>query len=167
METKDLQSQLARTEDWVKNADTKIGVLLAFEGVFLLLLFRRFAAVVFDVTTPTYLVVGYITVLVVVSWSILKALTGIIPRLKHGQGKGSLLYFYDVKATKLKDFKKRIKGLKQTQYEDELIGQIHAISVVVTRKMACFKDAVTLLIIGLTLMGIIELCQRLMNLAAK
>lgn len=164
LKTEHLQHQLTRSEEWGKNADVKIGVILAFDGVIMLTVAKHALKGVFNIANPHYLTVGYIAVLVLLCWSVGKALWGITPRLKHRQGQGSPLYYYDIKDLTLADYKHQISGLTTAKYRAELIHQLHAMAKVVSRKMNCFRDSVLLLAASLVIMGGLEVCQRLTSL---
>ena len=161
MNKNDLQSQLTRSEDWVKNADTKIGVLMAFIGVFIVVLMHRFLSIVFTVNSPTYLVVSYVVSLFLVSYIIVKLLLGIIPRLKNDKERKSLLFYVHVKNMKLSNYKNKMLKLTDREYMDALVDQVYIISSIATRKMRMFHDAIILLICAMGIIGTVEIIYRM------
>lgn len=161
LKTEDLQNQLTRSEEWGRNADVKIGAILAFDGVIMLTVAKHALAGIFAPTASRYVAVWCALALVLLVWSVWKALWGITPRLWHKQGRGSPLYYFDVQKQSLADYKRDLGGLTEAKYKDELVHQIHALANVVTRKMTCFRDSIVLLAASLVIMGGVELWQRL------
>lgn len=164
LKTDYLQNQLSRSEEWGRNADVKIGVLLTFDGVVMLTAAKHALTDIFNPATSKWVVALSVLALVLLVWSVGKALWGITPRLHHKQGNGSPLYYFDVKGKSLANYKQAISSLTEAKYKDELVHQIHALANVVTRKMVCFRDSILLLALSLTVMGGVELWQRLMIL---
>ena len=165
LKTEDLLNQLSRSEEWGRSADIKIGVILAFDGVLMLTAAKHALDVMFNLSNPKYIIVACVIALVLLVWSVWKALWGITPRLFHYQERKSLLYYFDVKEMTLADYKREIGRLTEAKYKDELVHQIHALANVVSRKMVCFRDSVLLLATSLVIMGGVEIWQRLMILA--
>lgn len=156
-----LLAQLNRVDEWVRGADVKIGVLLTFDGVVLATVAKHSLSAIFSINSPEMVIVGYLFVLVLLTWSIVKALWGILPRLKHKQNIQSLLYYYDVAQMDLTSYRHDMNHMTAAKYRDALLSQIHAVSAVAARKMVCFKDAVILLAISLFIAGGLELWLRL------
>lgn len=167
MENAELEYQLSRFEEWVKNADTKIGVLLTFDGVFLVIFLKVFLTQTFSPNTNGFELIGYIIALVLFLWSMIKALLGIMPRLSHGQGRHSLFHFIDVGELSVAEYKKQLSKLKPADYPQELAGQMHALARIATKKMTCFRDSVILLIASLTIIGGLVFWQHLTNSSIK
>lgn len=164
VQTEDLQYQLSRFEDWVKNTDVKIGVILAFDGVILATIVKHALNIIFDPKIPSFMMTGYIIVLLLLLCSIGKALWAVFPRLKHHQGKLSLLYFSDVSKIELREYKRKLATLSMPKYRDEVIAQIHAIAKIAEKRMSSFRDSVQLLAISLLIAGGVEVWLRLINL---
>ena len=163
LNTENLQHQLTRSEEWGKNADAKVGIILAFDGVVMITMAKHALTNILNVATPKPVVALYILVLITLIWSIAKALWGITPRLKHHQNHRSLLYYFDAQTLNLSAYKQQLGGMTAAEYREELILQIHAMANVVTRKMVCFKDSVLLLAVSLAFMGGAEIWLRLIN----
>src|SRR4051812_18292278 len=108
-------AQLSRVDEWVRGADVKIGVLLAFDGVVLATIAKHSLTAIFSVVSPAAVIIGYIFVLTLLTCSIAKALTGIIPRLKHKQNTKSLLYYYDVAQMDLASYKHDMNHMTTTE----------------------------------------------------
>lgn len=162
--TEELQYHLSRFEDWTKNADVKLGVILAFDGAILAAIMKHAFNLIFNQNTPNYILAGYIAALVLLVWSIGKALWAILPRLSHQQGKTSLLFFSDVSQMKLKEYKSKLGGLTTAKYREEVIAQMHAIAKVANTRMSLFRDSIVLLAASLLVAGGMEVWLRLINL---
>lgn len=158
----DLQYLLARSEEWARNADVKIGVILAFDGVFVLTITKHALLGISQPENSSFLRVACVFVLILLVWSIEKALWGILPRLRHNQDKPSLLYYYDVHRMPLASYRRSFKTLSAVNYKEQLVLQNYALANIVSRKMVCFKESVILLAACLTIMGGVEIWQLLM-----
>lgn len=161
MQTEDLQFELSRFEAWAKNADAKVGVILAFDGVILAAIVKHAFNVVSDPKSPNYIEVAYVISLVLLVWSIGKALWAISPRLNHGQRNISVLYFRDVSKLELSQYKKKMSTLTVAKYREEIVAQMHAIAKIADKRMVAFKDSVVLLTISLLIAGGVEIWLRL------
>ena len=160
MNNEDLQAEITRIEGWIKNADTKIGVLLAFLGVLIVILANRFIDVVFNLSSPILLVTAYFIALVLLVMSTLKTLFGIIPRLSHNQKNKSLLYYLDISDMPIESFRRATRSITPSQYKKMLSNQMHALSRIAARKMSNFKDSSIYLAVALLVIGVAEITYR-------
>ncbi|TSC89309.1 MAG: hypothetical protein G01um10143_690 [Parcubacteria group bacterium Gr01-1014_3] len=152
----DLETNLERVHDWIKAADQKVSIFLAFQGVVFTLLFGS----VFSWTsenirnlscTNTLILISGI---ILVAYSIYKSTSAIIPRLAKDKNKNSITYFGDIAKFDLGDFKKAIKETNIDEYEIELVEQIHVSSKIATRKHSQFRDAILIFFAGMILLVI-------------
>lgn len=59
-------------------------------------------------------------------------------RARHGH---SLVYFDDIQATPLPEFRERSRGVAASELEDDLIRQAHTVAVIATRKMRLVQQS--------------------------
>ena len=122
-----LETNLERVHEWIKAADQKVSIFLAFQGVVVALLFsdiffwiKRSAIKMSSVS-----IILFIISLVLICFSFYKSAMAIIPRLKNHKGKKSITYFGDIASIGLDHFRKNIKEISKEDYDEELISQIH------------------------------------------
>ena len=154
----DLEKNLDRVHEWIKAADQKVSIFLAFQGVVIVILmpyiqdlFSKYQSVCSVYRMP--LVLGSV---VLMSYGLLKSAMALIPRLKN-HIKKSLIYFGDISAMKIEDFKKDLENMSEADYKQQLIEQIHVSSRIAAVKHKQFKDSVLLFILGLGLFILIYL----------
>lgn len=165
MKEEQLESNFQRVQEWIKSADDKVSILLAFDGVFLLyfvekILQRLLSA--YQAGSP-YVASAYALALALFAWSIFKCLWVVYPRLRHRQVKGSLLYFRDISAMSYEVFSKDVDAMNVKSYKEALKQQIHACSLIAHKKFTAFKDAITLTVISFALLSILEIWLRSWN----
>jgi hypothetical protein len=162
MHKQEIENNLDRIHEWIKSVDQKVSVFLAFQGVALTLLFsevflwtkrniHNFSCI------DTVLVVSGI---VLIGYSIYKSVSAIIPRLKNHKGHKSLTYFKDIAESSLKDYKKQVKETNESEYQDELINQVHISATIAKRKHEEFRDSIVFFFAGLLLLIIIFLITK-------
>lgn len=146
-----IEKKLDRVQGWIKAADEKVSIFLAFQGVVVSLLFSS----VFSWTKenvknlPCASRLFFITGVVLVGYSLYKSISAIIPRLAKKGTKKSLTFFGDIAQFDLKDFKKAVENASENDYTEELIEQVHTCSGVAARKHGQFRDAIWTFIGGL------------------
>ena len=156
-----LEKVLEQTHEWARAADQKVSILLAFEGVFLLLLIEKITSAInkaFCDLSVSY-TLGYLVVLFFFVFSIIKSAYVILPRLKHDHKKNSPIFFGDIAKISFTSFKENIFALDQEKFKKELVKQIYACSKVAKEKYTAFIDSFSLLFISATLWALIEICQ--------
>ena len=110
LEKSDLETSLQRIHEWIKAADQKVSIFLAFQGIVItMLFFDVFSWVKSNILEFSYFdFFLFISSIVLVGYSIYKSASAIIPRLKNHEGKKSLTYFGDIAKLELQDFKEKI-----------------------------------------------------------
>jgi len=146
MKTEDYLKNLERMGDWIKSADQKVSIFLAFQGVVLIPLLPWVYENFYKSCTilPE---AGIFLLLIGLGISI----HTILPRMGDGKFR-SLLYFRDVSSLGLGEYKKKVKDLSQDQYEDALLEQAHVLASIATRKHEEFRKAILFFSGGLTLL---------------
>jgi len=152
----DLEQNLQRVQEWIKAADQKVSIFLAFQGAVISLFFAdTLNWLKVNLNQLSWLLATlYISGVVLIGYSVYKSVSAIVPRLKHHSGKKSLTYFGDIANLELNDFKKKIKGMSDADYEDELIEQIHISAKIAARKHFQFRDSIIMFFLGMFLLAL-------------
>ena len=154
MITKDeLENNLNRVHEWIRAADNKVSILLALEGIVItLLLSDSLASYAKSFQYNCWNIVFIIASLVLLFISAYKAVLAIIPRLSRKRKKLSLFYFGDVAEMDLKEYKKAIKELDESEYVEQVIEQIHTSSIIATSKHQHFRNSIIALSLSFLLL---------------
>lgn len=160
MNKTDIENNLNRVHEWIRAADTKVGILLALEGIVITLLlsdaFTNSAkSLHFNCWTTIFIIASIVLLFV----SAYKAILAIIPRLKRGKKKGSLLYFGNVADMELKAYEKAMKEMNESEYIEELLEQTHISSKIAASKHRHFRDSIIAVSLSFVLMAIVWLTQ--------
>jgi hypothetical protein len=147
----ELEKILNRVHEWIRSADQKISIFLAFEGILVTLLapslmgWLRFAVRACRPFSFLLLCVG--TGLIFYSFykMIFEAL---MPRVSHALTARSVLFFGDIASFKLLEYQKRVEEINDDEMKTDFVSQIHVSSVIASAKHAKFKEAVTMTSIG-------------------
>lgn len=149
-----LELMLNRVHDWIKAADQKVSIFLAFQGVILTILFSNFSSWEFtNLLTLSYLefVLLMLSVILFV-FSISKSISAIIPRLNMNRLKKSLTYFGDIAQMDNNKYSVMLKTASNNIYRSDLIDQIHISSKICTYKHKEFSNAIITFILGIILL---------------
>ena len=150
MNKDDLQYILSRNDEWIRGADQKVSIFLAFQGVVLTILlpglYSWFSENYFILPCETLYLSGL--GLVLMFFGIIEAAGVIIPRLNNTSPKKSFLYFGDIAGKDLSEYKKELNLVTNEKFEDELINQIHMLSKISTRKHRHFKYSIVFFLSG-------------------
>lgn len=159
----DLESNLVRVHEWIRAADQKVSIFLAFQGVVLTIIFPAVSSwVLVNVKNFSYTILVILTTaFVLIGYSIYKSASAIIPRLAKDEKQKSITYFGDIAKFELENFKKNIKQMSTEEYENELIEQIHISSKIASRKHIQFRDAIFIFFGGMFLLAISFLIFRI------
>jgi len=152
----DLEQNLQRVQEWIKAADQKVSIFLAFQGAVISLFFSdTLNWLKVNLNQLSWLLATLsISGVVLIGYSVYKSVSAIVPRLKNHSGKKSLTYFGDIANLELNDFKKKIKGMSDADYEDELIEQIHISAKIAARKHFQFRDSIIMFFLGMFLLAL-------------
>jgi hypothetical protein len=150
----DLETNLERVHEWIKAADQKVSIFLAFQGVVLTLLFASIFSWATEnlKTLPCKRLLLFVSGTILIGYSIYKSTSAIIPRLAKDKKKKSITYFGDIAKFDFGDFKRAIKETSADEYQNELIRQIHISSKIAARKHYQFRDAIFLFFGGIVLL---------------
>lgn len=150
----DLLHNLTRTDDWIRAADQKVSIFLAFQGVVLTILIPVLASWIKEnyliISCWQFYILGVGTAMVIAG--IFKSTLAVIPRLKNKSHKKSILYFGHIAQFDLADYKKKISEISDDQYLDEVISQTYVLSIIALKKHQHFRGSILLFLIGLLLL---------------
>jgi hypothetical protein len=156
MKKEDLENNLIRVQDWIKSADQKVSIWLAFQGIFLTIIIQYIANKIKNVKYFDFNILLFLTSITLIGLSIYKAALVIVPRIKNGKHK-SILYFGDIGSISLNDYENIIKKYSEADFERDLISQIHISSKIAKRKHEEFRDSLILFIVGSVLLALFYL----------
>lgn len=146
----DLQNNLDRVHEWIRSADYKVSIFLAFQGLMTVLvitdLFERLSkSVLINVSLDSLLIS---IILITLSYSILKSFFALHPRLNLNTSRKSATYFHDISKRTLASFRRFIKKIDQEHYKQDLIEQIYYASKVAEYKYIHFREAMILFVVA-------------------
>lgn len=162
MTSDQLEKVLEQIHEWIRSADQKVSILLAFEGVFILAFIEKIAnGLTAALNVPSCcLIFLYLLVFLFLILSIWKSIQTITPRLKHEHKKKSPIYFGDIAQISIESYQEKISTLSSADYSQELVKQIHTCSCIASKKHTAFRDALILLFISFGIFALIEICQK-------
>lgn len=142
---------LNRVQEWIKSADQKVSIFLAFQSllitiflpIFSLENFYKILNCKFETLITIFSVAGIIFLVL----SIFKSISAIIPRIGKKVPR-SLTYFGSIADMELSDYKKLSKNTDNKEYNDELLTQIHISSKIAKKKHVLFREAIIFFSIG-------------------
>ncbi len=143
---------LDRIHEWIRSADQKVSIFLAFQGVTVtfvfpnLEIFKKILSIqnyTFQIFVSIFFMIGFVLVVL----GIFKSLFAIIPRVKKKTNK-SLMYFGAIAEMGLSEYRKYINGADEHKYHDEIVDQIYFSSGIAQKKHILFSDAVISYITG-------------------
>lgn len=147
------EQTLTTVHDWIKSADQKVNIFLAFQGIVLTLLIPNYLKSItsrFQTHTMSlwngFFILGAIVLL---SLAIYSALNAILPRLGNKKIK-SHLYFGAIAKIPLKQYISEMKNMCESDYLDELLSQIHLNSNIAFRKHKQFWNSIICFLVGMS-----------------
>lgn len=149
----DLEKNLDRIHEWIRAADQKISIFLAFEGVILTLLippsFNFFHKNLHYFSNIEIFLIA--SALILMAYSIIKSMIALVPRLNTKNEGKSLIYFGDIANFSLQDYKHAIAKMTNENYTEALAEQIHTSARIAMTKHVQFKDSLILFMAGLSI----------------
>ena len=165
-----LEKNLQRIHEWIRSADQKVSIFLAFEGVVLSFLYtaiKRFVENKLDNLNGTFYCL-LIASIVCFGYSLFKLCFSLISRTKNvSNKKKSISFFGDIASLNEPEFKKVIKKTNDEIVGDDLISQIHVFAVIASKKHKVFQDSLYLLLASLSFLILAFACYYLRSLYAK
>lgn len=153
MGIEELEKNLSRIHEWIRAADQKVNIFLAFQGIILTILFPVVSQMtdksLFIFSAPNLFLV--LTVIFFVAYSIFKCLFALVSRTGKKGHKKSLLFFGDVSSYKIEEYKKQLKTVSRTKYREDLIDQVYISSKIAYVKHVQFQEALIFFAIGISL----------------
>lgn len=146
----ELEKTLNRIHEWIRAADQKISIFLAFEGIIITLITLPVSSwvkgkyLLFDSIILSLLYFSFS----LLTYGFIKILFALSPVLRQKQG-DSFTYFGDIAKVKFESYKNRINKTTQKDYKNELLEQIHIVSKIANRKHLNFRDSLLLFCLGI------------------
>jgi hypothetical protein len=148
------EQTLDTIREWIKAADQKVSIFLAFQGITLTLLIPNYLKSItarFQTNTMSYWNEFFIiSATLLLALAICNALDAVLPRLGNNKKNMSLLYFGSIAAMSPQQYTADMKNLTEAKYLDELLSQIHINSKIAYSKHKKFWNSIIFFIIGMT-----------------
>lgn len=150
-----LKFELDRNTDWIKVADQKISIYLAFLAVLTSLLSPRIMRWVMTHQCPIDSWKIFIIILGSLIFAIgyLYCIFALISKLKGNRKVKGLVYFGDVRQLEYHEYNKKIHTQSQTEYIDDLIEQVYTTAVIAYNKHVQFTNSVLITLTGVIIIG--------------
>ncbi|NTW13802.1 MAG: hypothetical protein HGA31_02095 [Candidatus Moranbacteria bacterium] len=152
-----VEKNLARVHEWIKAADQKISIFLAFQGVLLTLLFpmifKWFWKHSFDFTK--WEISLLITASILLLLGVGKSFSAIIPRIVNHSKIKSLTFFGHIADNSLSSYRKKLKDATEEELLDDLISQTHASAGVAQTKHVKFRDSMITFVTGISILIVV------------
>jgi hypothetical protein len=139
-----LESNLSRVHEWIKAADEKVSIWIAFQGIIITIATPYFSSQI----VPKMIEHSCITIglsflgAAFLAISLYKSISAIIPRLKTKAGKKSVIYFGHIAGMSLAEYENALNVYTEQEYEQDLRKQIHISSQIALRKHKEFRASI-------------------------
>lgn len=162
LEKVDLETNLLRVHEWIRTADQKASIFLAFQGFVLTLLFESVSSWIarYLSSAPYMILILVLAGTTLIGFSVYKSISVVLPRLTKDGRKRSITYFGDIARFELSEFRKTLKEIQIDEYENELIDQIHVSSRIAAKKHVEFRDAIFAFFCGAILLALSSVLSR-------
>ncbi|MFA5131267.1 MAG: Pycsar system effector family protein [Patescibacteria group bacterium] len=162
MNKENLENNLSVIHEWIRSADQKSSIWLAFQGVCLTIIisstdFEKFVSYIKNVSC--FDIVILILVLILCFYSVLKTIFSILPTVKVSTGKESMIYFGSIAKNSLKKYKEKMIAYDDDDYKDDLLDQIYISSLIVNKKLKFFSESVSIFILSFIIIFIFFLVK--------
>ena len=152
MKIEHLEKALDRIHDWIKSADHKIGVFLAFQGVIIVILFPYFIKKMLVIDYIFLINFIFLIGIILILWSLYYSVCGIIPKIKNDNAK-SYTFFGDIAGMKPDDYFELVNKKNEEDYIKELCNQIVVSSNVSKDKHRKLRLGIIIFIVGVFFVG--------------
>jgi hypothetical protein len=148
-----MEKILDRVQEWIKAADQKISVLLAFQGVVVgifapkILAWMRTCVSCDGYWSFSFLLFGSASM----AFGAVQILRALSPRVSHTLPKSSISFFGDIAKRTLTDYQNDVAAAGDDAYKDDLVSQTHASAVIANAKHSRFSSSVRWFFGGLAL----------------
>lgn len=145
------EKKLDRTLGWISNSDSKIGYVLAFNGVMIGLMINRVPEIIklmgkgFSISSLTF---GFFSIayLLIFSVSLYYGFKVVFPDIE--ERKESYFFFGSIAKMDKKKFKEGIKSMENEEIENQLLDQIYINSTIAKQKFENIQKSLKALLIG-------------------
>lgn len=142
---------LDRVHEWIRSADQKISILLAFQAALVAFVAPKMLHWFYlSVRTCNFLSsVLFLVAVGLAIYSFIKIFGALVPRTKNKAEEKSVTFFGDIASMTLPKYKKRLESISHAELEDDFIQQIHASAEIATIKHKNFTASIKALGLGI------------------
>lgn len=138
------EANLTRVHEWIKAADQKVSIWIAFQGILVAVITPYFSDHIF----PSIFEQSWVVIVLLVfsiclyGYGFFQSILAITPSLKTKKGKKSLIYFGHVAEMDFDDFELKLDQYTEEDYLKDLKRQIHISSKIAFRKHKEFRYSI-------------------------
>ncbi len=145
-----LQFELDKNTDWIKTADQKTSIYLAFLGFLVTLLSPKIILWIATHQCPIDSWKLYIMALglLIFIGGLFYCVFALISKLKGNRKMKGLVYFGDIRQLEYHDYSKKIHAQSQEDYIEDLIEQVYTTAVIAYDKHTQFTNSVLITMTG-------------------
>jgi hypothetical protein len=144
-----LENILNRIHEWIRAADQKIGIFIAFQAIvigFIISYSFRVIEIPNNDINRFGLFLLFFSLLAFL-YSFIRVLLGLIPKTVSNP-KTSLIYFGEISKMSLGNYLEQIAQLTDEEYRLDIINQIHISSIIASQKHECIRHSMIIFIIS-------------------
>ena len=150
-----LRYELDRNTDWIKFADQKISIYLAFLGVLVSLFSSKIGSWITNHQCPidSWKIFIIICGMLIFTSGTIYCILSLISKLKGDRKCKGLVYFGDIQKLDFSDYKQKIHLQPQESYIDDLIEQVYTTGVIAYNKHTEFTNSVLITLTGVIIIA--------------
>lgn len=157
IEKNDAEKNLLRVHEWTRAADQKISIILAFQGVFLAVLFPMIFKWYWK--NNSHFMTWEIFLLslsgVLLLLSVWKSFSAVLPRISNNAKNKSITFFGHIASESFPEYKKRLEAATDASVLDDLISQTHISAGIVQNKYLELRHSMISFAIGISILIVI------------
>lgn len=140
-----LQSELNRTSEFIRFADSKAAFIFTIYSILLAILTVKFDIIK---NSQSYIVViTYLLAVILFMFGIRSLVLSTFPRTKNNNTKKSFFFFKHIAKLKLDDFIHEYSRLSEDEIKNQITEQIHATSKIASIKMRHIQKSIIFLLL--------------------
>lgn len=157
MEKQELETSLSRIHEWIRAADQKVSILLAFQGVLATIAAPKLYDLVAE-AIRSYHPLSFLALAVACYFSFdsfLKIFHALVPNIHNSHLHRSITFFGDISSFSLQEYQQKLDSVSDVEYRNDLVQQIHTSANIATTKHRNFTAAIKsfVLAIGFWFLG--------------
>ena len=154
MTTPQLELALDRVHEWVRNADQKVSIFLAVQGILLTIVLSDSFSWVRDhwIELPNWSQLLLAAAVVLFILSIYRSVSTLLPKMRNTSPHKSMTFFVDIASMSLEEYSQVVQEDKDEDYRSDLVQQIHTSAVIARRKHVNVAQAISLFFLGVVVL---------------